>query len=241
MTDPLDDDLLELATPYALHSLSDAELADVDRRVAEASPDVAEAFFAEVSAIHETMAIVSAVTSAEPPPELRDALLAAIAADPVRALPERTKAKPRRRGIYLAAAAAVVIGVGAAVGVGIGLRPSPTIAEQVIAAPDHQTVKGSIPTGGIATLVYSREKNAGVLTMTDVAPPSEGTVYQMWLVPADGSPKSAGVMGPAAVSPTTTAVLPDLTGSTALAFTVEPGDGSAQPTTTPFAVLSLST
>ena len=71
----------------------------------------------------------------------------------------------------LAAAAAVVIGLGA-FGVGLALRPpAPSTAEQVFAAPDVRTVSGEIPTGGTATVVFSREQNAGVLVMNNVAPP----------------------------------------------------------------------
>ena len=55
-------------------------------------------------------------------------------------------------------------------------------------------------------MVFSREKNAGVLVMNNVAPPQPGTVYQMWLVDAKG-PHSAGTMDAKAVAPSTTAVL----------------------------------
>jgi anti-sigma-K factor RskA len=43
-----------------------------------------------------------------------------------------------------------------------------------------------------------------------------------------------------AVAPSTTAVLPDLGNSTALAFTVEPGNGSPRPTGRMLAQLPLS-
>jgi anti-sigma-K factor RskA len=43
-----------------------------------------------------------------------------------------------------------------------------------------------------------------------------------------------------AVAPSTTAVLRDLDGSQALAFTVEPGSGSTQPTSPIFAKLPLA-
>jgi len=57
------------------------------------------------------------------------------------------------------------------------------------------------------------------------------------------SPKgasSAGTMDAKAVSPSTTAVLNNLGESTKLAFTVEPGSGSTQPTGTVIAELPLS-
>ncbi len=236
MTTPTDD-LLTLATAYALHAVEDAERADIEDRLRSAPDDVSGAFAVEVRQVREAMARVSATTAVEPPPHLRDRVLTAAAEDPVRRL------RPPRRHwstAVAAAAAAVVIGVGI-FGVGWYLRPAPsaTTAEQIFAAPDVRTVSGDIPTGGTATVVFSRERNAGVLVMNNVAPPESGTVYQMWLID-DAGPHSAGVMDAGAVAPSTTAVLPDLGDSTTLAFTVEPGTGSTQPSGTPFAALPLS-
>lgn len=236
MTDPTDD-VLSLATAYALNAVDDAERAEIERRVRAAPDEISEAFAVEVRQVRETMALVSAATAAEPPAHLRDRLLASVSGEPVRRL------RPTRRRwstVIAAAAAAIVMGV-ATFGVGWWMRPAPqaTTAEQIFAAPDVRTVSGDIPTGGTATVVFSRERNAGVLVMNNVAPPEAGTVYQMWLID-DAGPHSAGVMDAGAVAPSTTAVLPDLGDSTTLAFTVEPGTGSQQPTSTPFAALPLS-
>ncbi|GFG63466.1 anti-sigma-K factor RskA [Mycobacterium kubicae] len=231
MTQPNDFELLELATPYALHAVSDAERAEIERRVAAAPASVATAFDDEVRAVRETMATLSAVTAVEPPPQLRAALLA-------QTKPAGAKRQSRWRTTALAAAAAVVIGL-AAFGLGVLTRPStpPTLTEQVLTAPDVRTV--SRPLGnGTATVVFSRDRNAGVLVMNNVPPPSQGTVYQMWLLGAKG-PTSAGTMGAAAVTPSTKATLDDLGSSTALAFTVEPGAGSPQPTGAILAELPL--
>ena len=237
MTEPTDPDLIALATPYALHAVPESELADIERQIAAAPVAVAQAFADEVRAVRETMAVVSAATAVEPPDQLRDRLLTEVSTAPIVEL--RRTAKPWRTTI-LAAAAALVIGLGG-LGVGLALRPapSPSTAEQVFAAPDVRTVSGQIPTGGTATVVFSREKNAGVLVMNNVAPPAPGTVYQMWLI-GDKGPESAGTMDAKAVAPSTTAVLPDLGSSKALAFTVEPPGGSAQPTSPVFAQLSLA-
>ena len=221
-----------------MHAVPEAELADIERRVAAEPPAVAQAFDDEVRAVRETMAVVSAATAVEPPDQLRDRLLTEVSSDPVRALRPRIK---RWQAAVLAAAAALVIGLGA-LGLGMALRPAPSppsTAEQVFAAPDVRTVTGQIPTGGTATVVFSREKNAGVLVMNNVAPPAPGTVYQMWLI-GDKGPESAGTMDAKAVAPSTTAVLPDLGSSKALAFTVEPPGGSAQPTSPVFAELRLA-
>jgi anti-sigma-K factor RskA len=231
MTEPTDFELLELATPYALHAVSDDERAAVDRQLAAAPPSVAEAFREEVRAVRETMTTVSAATAAEPPTHLRAAVLSAVEPDAVR--------RSRWRAVVLAAAAAIVLGL-AAFGAGIALRPShpPTIAEQIMAAPDVRTVSGQLA-GGTATVLFSHDRNAAVLVMNNVPPPSQGTVYQMWLI-GDKGPTSAGTMDTAAVAPSTTDTLTNLGNSSALAFTVEPGNGSPQPTGKILAKLSLT-
>ncbi len=233
MTDPTDFDLLELATPYALHSVSNAERVEIDRRVAAAPAPIAAAFDDEVRAVRETMAMLASASIAEPPDQLRSAVLALTA--PVIVPIVR---QSRWRTAVFAAAAAVAVGAGA-FGLGVVMRPSPaqTVAEQVLTAPDVRTVSGQLG-AGTATVVFSRDRNAGVLVMNNVPPPAPGTVYQMWLLGANG-PTSAGTMGTAAVSPSTKATLDNLGGSTALAFTVEPGTGSPQPTGAILAQLPL--
>ncbi|MBX7433808.1 anti-sigma factor [Mycobacterium sp. Y57] len=237
MTGPAATDLLSLATPYALHALTAAEAAEVDRRIAGAPPDVVETFVAEVRAVRETMAVISAATTVEPPAHLRDEILTRLTTEPVplRRAPQGT----RWTRLVLAAAAVAAIGLGA-LGIGVALRPgpAPSTADQVFAAPDVRTVSGDLPGGGTATVVFSRERHSGVLVMNNVPPPQQGTVYQMWLVDADGA-HSAGTMGPDSVTPSTTALLPDLGSSESLAFTVEPPGGSAQPTSPVFARLPL--
>jgi hypothetical protein len=251
VTEPTPIDLMTLATPYALHAVTPAEVDDIERRLAAAPELVARAFAEEVRAVRETMAAVSASTAIEPPEHLRGRLLASVEQHPLQAVPRpappgpaptappRRKTQARWRNAVLAAAAAVLIGVGA-VGLGWTLRPAPktSTAELIFAAPDVRTVSGDIPTGGTATVVFSRARNAAVLVMNGVTPPEAGTVYQMWLVGNDGA-RSAGTMDAKAVAPSTTAVLPDLGSSKALAFTVEPGSGSIEPTTPVFAELPL--
>ncbi len=221
MTEPADFDLLTLATPYALHAVSADDRAEIDRRIAAASPAVERAFSGEVRAIRETMAIVSASTATEPPAELRHSIMALVNG--------QTLAHPRRRAIIAASVAAIVAAL-AAFGAGIALRPTaaPTVADRVLTAPDVRSVSSPLATG-TATVLFSRDTGAGVLIMNNVPPPQPGTVYQMWLLSPAGA-ASAGTMDSQAVAPSTTAVIPRLGDSTALGFTVEPGSGSPQPT-----------
>jgi len=250
MTTPIggNSELLDLAVPYALHALPEAEQRQLEARIA--ADGAAEEFYDEVRAVRETMAAVSAAAAAAPPSELRGRVLSAVADDgrvlsavaddTVRTLPSAQPTRPRRTA-WLSAAAALLIGLGA-LGVGLSLRPpapQPSTAQQVFSASDVHTVSGAIPAGGTATVVFSRDRNAGVLVMNDVPPPGPGTVYQMWLVSADGA-TSAGTMDAEAVAPSTTAVLNDLGNSTKLAFTVEPASGSTQPTGALIAELPLT-
>ena len=241
MNQTFDDDLLDLAVPYALDAVSDGEREQIESRLAAAGLPIADAFYDEVRAVRETMAMVSAADAEEPPAQLRQRLLSAVAADNVRTLPTVRPAS-RWRTAVLSAAAAVAVGA-AAVGIGLSLRPTPpapqSTAQQVFGASDVHTVYGAIPAGGTATVVFSRDRNAGVLVMNDVPPPSPGTVYQMWLVSPEGA-TSAGTMDATAVAPSTTAVLENLGQSTKLRFTVEPGSGSTQPTGAVIAELPLS-
>jgi hypothetical protein len=231
MTEP-SFELLELATPYALHAVSETERANIERQVAAAPAPVAEAFDDEVATVRETIAAVSAATAAQPPAHLRASILAAARLNALR--------YSRWRTVALAAAAAAAVGL-TAFGAGIAMQPSPapTIAEQVLRASDVRTVSTPIPTGGTATVMFSRDKNAGVLVMNNVAAPPPGTVYQMWLLD-NHKPTSAGTMAAKTVAQSTTAVVSDLGKSSALAFTVEPGSGSPQPTGTIFSQLPLS-
>ena len=172
MTEPIEPDLIALATPYALHAMSESEVADIDRLVAAAPAEVAQAFAEEVRAIRETMAVMSAATAVEPPQQLRDRVLAEVSGAPVvarcgretKALADGGAGRRGRRGDRARRASRS----------GRRCGRAPSTAEQVFAAPDVQTVSGEIPTGGTATVVFSREKNAGVLVMNDVAPPEAG-------------------------------------------------------------------
>ena len=232
MTEPSHFALIELATSYALHAVSDEERVDIDRQVAAAPASGATAFAEEVRAVRETMAVVSAATAVEPPAQLRSAVLALAGSS----LPQRQR---RWRTTALVSVAAAIVAGLTAFGLQTLLRPAPSqsVAEQIIAAPDVRTVSRPLA-NGTATVVFSHDRNAGVLVMNNVPPPTPGTVYQMWLIGANG-PTSAGTMSTAAVSPSTTATLTNIGASTALAFTVEPGAGSPQPTSPILATLPL--
>ena len=245
MTEPDPAELITLSTPYALHAVADAETIDIERQLVAAPGDVANAFINEVRAVRETMAVVSEATALEPPPRLRVRLLDAVARSIDDGQSGRSNAPTGNRWQRVALAAAAIIAVGlAAVGIGLAIRPTPapsppSTAAQILAAPDVRTVSGPVTGPGTATLVFSRQRNAGVLVMNNVVPPNAGSVYQMWLV-GDHGARSAGIIDAASIAPSTKAVVTDLGNSKVLAFTVEPPGGSPQPTTPIFAKLALA-
>ncbi len=231
MTEPNDSELLALAVPYVLHAVSDIERAQIERQLHTVSADVFRAFHAEVRGVRETMTKVAAATAADPPPGLRDRVLAVVGA----------QARRRLRWRVAGSVAAAALAVAVAFGAGLAFRPTPpptTATEAVVSASDVRAASAQIPAGGTATVVYSRQQNAAVLVMTNVAPPAAGTVYQLWLI-EDQRPTSAGTMNAQAVTPSTTDVIDGLGDASVLAFTVEPGGGSDQPTAEPFAALPL--
>jgi anti-sigma-K factor RskA len=243
MTEPDPAELLTVSTPYALHAVTEAEAIEIERQLVAAPGDVTNAFINEVRAVRETMAVVSAATALEPPPRLRTRLLDAVTQSVSESQIGRSSRSVGNRWQKVALAAAAVIAVGlGALGIGMAIRPAappPSAAAQVLAAPDVRAVSGPVTSSGTATLMFSRERNAGVLVMNNVVPPNTGSVYQMWLVGADGA-RSAGIIDAASIVPSTKAVLTNLDDSKVLAFTVEPTGGSAQPTTPIFAKLALA-
>jgi hypothetical protein len=199
MTEPTDLELLELATPYGLNALSDSERADIDERVADAPAPVAAAFADEVRGVREAMALASAATAAEPPARLREAILASVAPAGSDDGPTANVRRFPWRTTLVASIAAAIVAAATVFGIHVftGQAPTRSVAEQILSAPDVRTVSGPLG-GGTATVMFSRDRNEGVLVMNNVPPPSPGTVYQMWLI-GDNGPTSAGTMNTAAV------------------------------------------
>ncbi|MDJ0356483.1 anti-sigma factor [Paenarthrobacter sp. PH39-S1] len=159
-------------------------------------------------------------------------------------LSARREQKAARRGlssgrrwlIGVAAAAAIVIG---GVGVGTNIFNSQDPTRQILNAADLQTKKIEFPAGGTATLAISGSKDAAVVTMENVPDPPAGKVYQMWLIPKNGTaPVSQGTVDAEALSKATT--IKGVDSSSAFAITVEPAGGSVGPTMPTVASLPLN-
>ncbi|MDQ0735560.1 anti-sigma factor [Arthrobacter agilis] len=141
----------------------------------------------------------------------------------------RTSLGSRASRWVVAAAAAVVIAVGG-VTIAQNLQQT-TLEQQVLQASDVRQQQLSLEAGGTADLAVSGEEDAAVVTLSGIPAPSEGHVYQMWRIPADGAaPVSEGTMTGEDVAGSKVTELRDISGFTAIAITVEPEGGSATPT-----------
>ncbi|UVJ38359.1 anti-sigma factor [Arthrobacter sp. CJ23] len=154
----------------------------------------------------------------------------------------RNRRDERRRGSLrswlVGVAAAAVIALGG-VGVGAYVAAQNDPVNQVLQAQDVRQSTVDVTGGGTATVSISSAKDAVVVRMNGVPAPPAGKVYQMWLIPKDGSaPVSQGLMDAQAL--THPAVVKGISGAAALGITVEPAGGSPSPSLPTVAAATLS-
>ncbi|NNM77368.1 hypothetical protein HJG53_10675 [Sphingomonas sp. ID1715] len=141
-------------------------------------------------------------------------------------------ARPWRFATFAASTvAAALLGV-------IVLRPEggvPPPAPQVATAPAaHMMVAALTPKEGAGTVTITYDDREGRMTVTPVAMDPHGHTPELWVIPADGKPRSLGVI--AAHDARTMIVAgghrPLLSGGATLAVSLEPEGGSptGQPT-----------
>ncbi|MDR6506404.1 anti-sigma-K factor RskA [Arthrobacter oryzae] len=194
-----------------------------------AQPEGAQSSVAPGAALGET-----APSEASSAPASHEQLLepgSAPATDELGAARQRREERRRAPGLrnwLVGVAAAAVIALGG-VGVGAYVANQNDPLNQVLQAQDVRQATVDVSGGGTATVSISSSKDAVVVKMNNVPAPPAGKVYQMWLIPKDGSaPVSQGLMDAEALSKP--AVVKGIGSAAALGITVEPVGGSASPT-----------
>lgn len=264
----MNDDIHTLSGAYAADALDDVERARFERHLAScedcrAEVDSLATAAAELSALTELPPpsglrdrVLRDITSVRPlPPLTPQPTPAQPSAEPpisaqhadsspstVQDLPPRGTHPSRARRWVLAAAAAVVLALGG-VGVWASLspdetRPTQSVAQQVLDAPDATRVEKSFPGGATATLVRSASLGRAVLVTSRMPAAPSGQVYQLWLQDATGHLTSAGLMP--AGSDQVVLLQGDASEATGAGISVEPAGGSEQPTTDPIALFPLT-
>lgn len=251
----------DLAELYALDAVTDAERSAIDLYLSTAPEAERGSFQERVRQARETLA-QTFTAEEEPPSDLFARIVAQLPAqgsgpapaaaiqqpaalqdgDEVAAARQRRDERRRPAGArrWLAGvAAAAVIALGG-VGVGAYIADQNDPLNQVVRADDVREASVPVSAGGTATVLISSSKDAVVVKMNGVPAPPPGKVYQMWLIPKDGSaPLSQGLMDEAALSKP--AVVKGISSAASLGITVEPVGGSASPTFPTVAAAPLST
>lgn len=238
---------IDLAELYALDAVTDEERRTIEEYISAAPAAERASFLERVRLSRETLTRTFRAEE-EPPADLFDRIIAQLPAQlpvqpespgPAQEVPTDELAKARQRReerrrpagtrrwlAGIAAAAAIALG---GVGVGSYIADQNDPLNQVVRADDVREASVPVAAGGTATVLVSASKDALVVKMNGVPAPPEGKVYQMWLIPRDGSaPVSQGLMDAEALSKP--AVVEGIASAAALGITVEPVGGSTSPT-----------
>lgn len=227
-----------LTGAYALDALD-----EVERRNFERHLRTCESCTLEVMEFSESAASLAERVATDPPPELRERVLAEVAR--TRQLAPNGRSMPRFSLRRTLVAAAVVLLVGAGAGLGGIAWQSQRAAEQaqadaariarVMTAPGRIEAVGTPKVGGRATVVAA---NGSAVFATDQLPkPPAGRTYQVWVINGAVT-RSAGLLK--LTDGTGQSLVSGVRDGTIVAVSVEPEGGSKQPTTDPVLKLAVA-
>ena len=253
------DELNALVGAYVLDALDEDERKLFEQHLGSCA-ECAE----EVHGLRDTATQLSHLSQAGPPPQLRAAVLGAIAQS--RPLPplvdtplltsdaSKRSSRPadvvplRRSGRTvwqaLAAACAVIAIAVSAWGYSQhrqAQRASSTRAsaiESLLNAPDVRASTTAMKQGE-GTVIYSRSEHRLVLIGRGMPTLPQNQTYQLWMMTKTGEPVSGGVFRPDQSGNVEVSASGDLDAVDRMGVSVEPAGGSAQPTVATVQVLKL--
>ncbi|GAA1810122.1 anti-sigma factor [Agromyces neolithicus] len=230
----------ELAAAHALDAL-DAEERAAFEAAAAASPQLR----AEADSYAESAAVLGALAEpVEPPPGLKQRLVAQLDGLPQQQPASRALAHARRRwferpgAILGAAAAAIILIAGVVIGVG---WPGPNgwgaqlEMAAIAAAPDARSQTHEVAGGGEITLVSSAERGRSGVVVSGLPELAADQTYELWYLDDSGA-ASAGTFDVSG-DETRRVLEGEFIPGVAVGVTVEPAGGSPQPTTEPIVVI----
>jgi anti-sigma-K factor RskA len=253
--------LHELAGAYALDALDGAERDRFERHLRRCP-----ACEREVRGFAQTATVLAMAAAAEPPPGLRERVLAA--ASVTRQAPpgvagagrrERLLARPGSgvsgrssgdRSPWVPRVAIAIGAAGVAAAVALGAVQISTqhqlnsaVAREaqiagVLTAPDARIATAPTSVGGTAVVVVSRAQQKMIFTSSGLPALPSAKVYELWLL-GPGSARPAGLLPPPSGGRTAPVLASGVAADDKVGVTVEPAGGTSSPTTTPIVVLTL--
>ena len=235
-------DVHSLSGAFVLDALDERERASFTRHM-----ETCESCSLEVNELRETASRLADDVWSVPPPRMREAVLARIAVTRQEPPVRRSRApRPHRQSwrhrTTMALVAACMVGLAALSGVFIVREQQVTNEkariERVLAAPDAALRTGQLRGGGHVNVVMSPTLDAAVVTLAQAQPFDKNHAYQLWKL-RGSQPTSAGVMPPGAGD--AMLYVTGLGSIDTLALTVEPKNGSKEPTTPIVGQVTLTT
>ncbi|MGV1036435.1 MAG: anti-sigma factor [Candidatus Nanopelagicales bacterium] len=255
-TDSEDEHLLVGA--YAVDAVDDIERARFERHL-----QTCESCAEELPELREALARIGSAEASEPPAGMRAAVMAQVSntrqvLPPASSVGSATDSastdaapgnrSPRRRRLNILAAAAVVLGVVAG-GAGIysyqqnqdvdAVTAQAQEVNAVVTAPDARLKSLTFEDGAKAAVITSAQKGDAVLLARDVPALPANQVYQSWTLDAAGNATPAGTWSPGSDGSAAVPLQGYERSTAAIAVTVEPSGGSAQPTTKPIGAIEI--
>ena len=244
-------DLHALSGAYALDALDQGAESERFARHLNRCPSCA----GEVREFREVATALAFAATTDPPPELRDRVLAAAAL--TRQLPPNVtsrarshRARVRARVPWVPWLSGVVATAAVVVAVLFGFAQAHSEQELnqaraqneaialVLSAPQAKLLTHATTRGGVATVVLAADRHEMVVTTNGLPALPAGKVYQLWLI---GTTKtvSAGLLPTATSGQTGPVLASGVVKGDKLGLTVEPAPGRTQPSTTPILALPL--
>lgn len=239
--------LHDLADAYALDALDEADRNRFERHLRSCT-----ACTEEVRRLAEVTTAMAMAVAAEPPPGLRDRVMAAVPLTrqlpPEVAEPRRPVSLPRSPWLPRLATGIAVAGVAAAVVLGVvqvnvqhrldTVQAQNQAIAAVLAAPDAAIKSASTSVGGTATVVLSYSERKIVFTGSALPALPNSKVYELWLI-GSAAARPAGLLPEANAGKTGPVLASGLQAGDKVAMTVEPAGGTSSPTTTPILLMTL--
>ncbi len=224
------EDLRQDYTSFALGVADDPERTEIAEHLARDCPTC-------VPGVASAMATVTAMTGAvrvsEPPKYLRRRVTAAVQKEQ-----KRSWASILAPWALAAVLSIALIAIGLAGRKQSTVNPLPQLALEILDDPAAKSVSFGEGAETRGRVFVSAQKGI-VFTGTGLPRIDAGKTFELWILPAAGKPIAAGLFRSQSDKTAVYVRSGPVTDAARIAVTVEPADGSAQPTTAPFAVAAL--